>query len=189
MGWKEVAVTAMLLSSPVGHGGGGLTPSDWREIAAAGQAYDEQARDAASKAVESLAKAARQRAREALSAMAGAPPGAEGIQAAHDTLVASLSGLEAPDADFSGEGPNVKVLKRAGVMVLHGLVAREARRLARSEKPDAEAAALLRTIEGLKGLHAVARNQLKEEARQGLGDALYVRALPPEGSTQDRRSP
>jgi hypothetical protein len=189
MGWKEVAVTAMLLSAPVGHGAGGSTPPGWREIAAAGQAYDEAERTLASEAVESLAKPTRQRASEALAAMAGAAPGAQGIQSAHDTLVSALKGLEAPNAAFSGEGPNRKVLKRAGVMVLHGLVAREARRLAQSEKPDAEAAALLRTLEGLTGVEKVARNRLMEEARQGLGDALYLRALPPEGSTPNRRSP
>jgi len=189
MGWKEVAVTAMLLSAPVGHGGGGSTPPGWRELAAAGTSYDEAERNAAAEAVEALSKPVRQRASDALAAMAGAAPGAEGLQSAHDALVAALSGLEAPDAAFSGEGPNRKVLKRAGVMVLHGLVAREARRLAQSPQPDAEASALLRTLEGLKGVDAKARNRLKEEARQGLGDALYLRALPQAGSTQDRRSP
>lgn len=178
MGWKEVAVTAMLLAAP-----------GWRELAAAGQTYDAEARDAAAEGVESLSGEVRQRAREALEAMARAPQGAEGLQAAHDSLVAALSGLEAPSAAFSGEGPHRKVLKRAGVMVLHGLVAREAQRLAKSEQPDAEAAALLRTLVGLKGVDAVTRNRLKEEARQGLGDALYLRALPPAGPTQDRRQP
>jgi hypothetical protein len=189
MGWKEVAVTAMLLAASAGHGGGGATPPGWRELAAAGQTYDAAERDTAAKAVESLSKDLRKRALETLDAMARVPPGAQGLQAAHDALMAALPGMEAPDAAFSGEGPNRGVLRRAGVMVLHGLVAREARRVAKSDKPDAEAATLLGTVVGLKGVDAVTRNQLKEEARQGLGDALYLRALPASGPSQKGRAP
>jgi hypothetical protein len=178
MGWKEVAVTAMLLSAPVGHGGGGSTPPGWRELAAAAQVNDAAARDSAEKAVEKLPKDKREKVREALEAMARVPRGAQGIQAAHDAMVAALPGLEAPDAAFSGEGPNRVVLRTAGVLVLHGLVAREAQRVAKLEKPDAEAATLLKTLLGLKGLSQITRDQLKEEARMGLGDALYLRALP-----------
>jgi hypothetical protein len=188
MGWREVAVTAMLLAAPVGHGGGGSTPPGWRELAVEGQTYDAKAQEEAARSVESLPKELRQKVRETLDTMARSPQGAQGLQAAHDAMMAAMPGLEAPDAAFSGEGPNRKVLRRAGVMVLHGLVAREARRVARSEKPDAEAAALLWTLVGLKGVDALTRNRLKEEARLGLGDELYLRALPEEPS-QKGRSP
>jgi hypothetical protein len=184
MGWKEAAVAAMLLSAPAGHGGGGPTPPGWRELAASSQVSDAAARDEAAKAVEKLSKDKRQRVHEALEAMARAPRGAEGLQAAHDAMVAALPGLEAPEAAFSGEGPNRVVLRRAGVLVLHGLVAREARRVAKLEQPGAEAAALLRTLVGLKGVDQITRDQLKEEARLGLGDALYLSALPPAGPTK-----
>jgi hypothetical protein len=188
MGWREVAVTAMLLAAPVGHGGGGSKPLGWRELAAVGQTYDAKAQEEAARGVESLPKDLRQKVRETLDTMAHAPQGAQGLQAAHDAMMAALPGIEAPDAAFSGEGPNRGVLRRAGVMVLHGLVAREARRMAKGEKPDAEAAELLRTLMGLKGVDAVTRNRLKEEARLGLGDELYLQALPEEPA-QKGRSP
>jgi hypothetical protein len=188
MGWKEVAVMAMVLAAPVGHAGGGAAPS-WRAVAAEGHTFDATLQEAAAKKVEALPTELRQRVREALEKMAHVSPGAEGIQSAQDTLVAVLPGLEAPHAAFSGEGPHRVVARRAGVMVLVGLVAREARRVAQGERPDSEAAALLRTVEGLKGVDVITRNQLKEEARLGLGDALYLRTLPPEGSTQKGRMP
>jgi hypothetical protein len=56
--------------------------------------------------------------------------------------------------------------------------------VAKLEQPDAEAAALLRTLVGLKGVDQITRDQLKEEARLGLGDALYLSALPPAGPTK-----
>jgi hypothetical protein len=188
MGWREVAVTAMLLAAPVGHGGGGNAPSGWRELAAEAQTYDAKAQEEAARGVESLPKDLRQKVREALDSMARAPQGAQGLQAAHDAMMVAMPELEAPDAAFSGEGKNRGVLRRAGVLVLHGIVAREARRVAKGAKPDAEAAALLRTLVGLKGVDAVTRNRLKEEARLGLGDELYLRALPEEPS-QKGRSP
>jgi hypothetical protein len=189
MGWKEVAVTAMLLAAPVGHGGGGSTPPGWRELAATGQLLAKGQPEQAAKAVESLPAELRKRACEALDTMARVPGGAQGLQQAHDALMAALPGMEAPDAAFSGPGPNRVVLRGAGVLVLHGLVAREARRVAKEQKPDAEAVALLRTVVGLKGVDDVTRNQLKEEARLGLGDALYLRALAPAGPAHKEKSP
>lgn len=189
MGWKEVAVTAMLLAAPVGHGGGGSKAPGWRELAASSQTFAASARESAARGVESLPKELRQKAVAALEAMARAPQGVEGIQAAHDTLVAALPGMEAPDADFSGEGPHRVVLRRAGVTVLLGLVAREARRVAKEETPDAEAIALLRKVMGLQGVDEITRNQLKEEARMGLGDALYLRALPHVDSSRKEKTP
>jgi hypothetical protein len=189
MGWKKVAVTAMLLAAPVGHGGGGATPPGWRELSAAGQTLAQGEPAQAAKAVDSLPPELRKRACEALDAMARAPQGAQGLQQAHDALVAALPGMEAPDAAFSGPGPNRVVLRRAGALVLHGLVAREAKRVAKVEKPDAEATALLRAVVALKGVDDVTRNQLKEEARLGLGDALYLRALAAAGPAHKEKSP
>jgi len=149
---------------------------DWRARAGTAILLAPDQLDRAEASLAQLPADQQARARALVQAVVGQATGLDGFLAALVTLEDGLPELWT-EPFRGGDPPVVAAAKLAALSGLQGLAVLAGRAVAAGDAPVDGARALLAAIDGAEVFRSGQRSVLRSEARQGLGDELYVRAL------------
>lgn len=149
---------------------------DWRSRAEPAVLLAPGQLDRAEASLAQLPAEQQDRARDLVQAVAGQAPDLEGFLTALATLEEGLPAVS-PEPFKGGEPPAIAATKLAALTALQGLAVLAGRSVAVGEEPLSGARALLAAIDAAEAFRPGQRSVLRAEAREGLGDDLYVRVL------------
>lgn len=152
--------------------------ADWRTRAEAALLLAPDQLDRAEASLAQLPAEQQARARSLVRAVVGQAPGLDGFVAALAALEEGLPDV-APEPFKGMDPPAISAVKLASLSGLQGLAVLTGRVIAAGPASQAQARALLAAIDGAELFTRGQRSVLRSEARQGLGDDLYVQALQP----------
>lgn len=178
-----IAMTALVLTSfsfgedaAVG-GGSGRAPG-WRELAAHNQSFTAAELAEAAERVEKLPPPVAARARNLLDRMAAVSLDGPGLRAAlalRDKELPSFYVL-APGERPGNEHPHGFAVRRASLILLHGLIASAGAKAQAAKQPEEAAAELIRAARSSQNFQQLERTRLDEELMLALTSKLYFAA-------------
>lgn len=153
-----------------------VPPMDWRTRAQAAVLLAPDQLDHAASALSRLPAEQQAQAVALMQTVAAQAQDLEGFVAALALLDDGLPNLD-PTVYKGGDPPAIAAAKLAALSALQGHAVLAGHAIAEGEASVRQARALLDAIDAFESFRPAQRSVLRSEARQGLGDALYVAAL------------